>query len=60
MTDEAAFQATYSDVKFIKTRQVVQFIFEVPIEDATRAMEMLGGMPNPAAEVWCGIARLKL
>ncbi len=54
----AAFQATYSDVRLVKGRKVVQFIFEVPLEASSIALEVLGGMPDPASEVWCAIARL--
>lgn len=54
----AAFQATYSDMRLVKGRKVVQFVFEVPLEGANTAYEVLGGVPNPAAEVWCAIARL--
>jgi hypothetical protein len=58
MTEPAAFRATYSDVKLIKGRKVVQYIFEVPVEESNKASEVLGGMPNPAVSVWCAIARL--
>ena len=61
MTDRpAAFEACYSDFKLIRTRKVVQLIFEIPIEHANIALNALGGMPNPAADVWCGIAVLDL
>lgn len=59
MTDRAAFSATYSDWRLIKGRKVVQIVFELPLEQANEAYTTLGGMPNPAAEVWCGIARLR-
>jgi len=49
----AAFRATYSDFKLIKTRGVVSISFEVPLG------EVLGGMPDPGAEGWCAIARLE-
>lgn len=55
----AAFAATYSDWRVIKGRKVVQVVFELPLEKADEAYSVLGGMPNPAAEVWCGIARLQ-
>lgn len=58
MTDATAFQATYSDWRLIKSRKVVQIVFELPIEQANLAYQVLGGMPNPAAECWCAIARL--
>jgi len=60
MTDRAAFQATYSDWRLIKGRKVVQIVFELPLEKASLAYESLGGMPNPASEVWCAIARMNL
>jgi hypothetical protein len=49
---------TFSDFKLVRSRKVVQLIIEVPLEKATDALTLLGGMPNPAAETWCGIARL--
>jgi hypothetical protein len=55
----AAFQATFADWKLIKGRKVVQVVFEVPIELADHAYGVLGGMPNPASEVWCAVARLQ-
>lgn len=60
MTKAPIFQATYSDFKLVRSRKVVQFVFEVPIEGADDACAVLGGMPNPTAEVWCGIARLDM
>ncbi len=51
-----AIRATYSDVKLVKTRKVLQLIFEVPIEEADNALRVLGGMPRPDAETWVGIA----
>lgn len=59
MEKSAAFSATYSDLKLIKTRQVVQFIFEVPLEAAGHAYNVLGGMPSPMEEKWFAIARLE-
>jgi hypothetical protein len=53
-----AFKATYSDWKLVKTRGVVQVIFEVPLADSDTAYEILGGMPNHANERWFGIAAL--
>lgn len=54
-----AFSATYSDWKLIRTRKVVQIVLEVPIEAADHAYKVLGGMPNPASEIWVGVARFK-
>ena len=57
--NEAAFQATYSDWRVIKGRKVIQIVFELPIETADQAYQVLGGMPNMVSEIWCGIARLE-
>lgn len=54
----AAFDATYSDWKLIRSRKVVQLVLEVPIEAADKAYQVLGGMPNPAGEIWVAVARL--
>jgi hypothetical protein len=54
----AAFRATYSDWKVIKGRKVVQVVFEVPIETADLAYQVVGGMPHPGTEAWFGIAKL--
>jgi hypothetical protein len=60
MSDEpAAFKASYADFKLIKTRGVVSISFELPVEQAQSALDVLGGMPVAATEVWCGIARIK-
>lgn len=61
MTEEAApiFSASYSDWKVVKTRQVVQVVFEIPIGAEGHAYNVLGGMPNHSKEAWFGIARLK-
>jgi hypothetical protein len=60
MTEKpAAFSATYSDLRLVKTRKVVQFVFEVPLEAAGHAMNVLGGMPSPMKEEWFAIARLQ-
>ena len=54
-----AFKATYSDWKLVKTRGVVQIVFEVPLAEADGAYEILGGMPVIAKERWFGIAAIK-
>lgn len=53
-----AFKATYSDWKLVKTRGVVQIVFEVPLAEADAAYELLGGMPIVANERWFGIAAI--
>lgn len=52
------FSATYSDFKLVKTRGVVQVIFEVPLAESNAVLKILGGMPDVAAEKWFGIAPL--
>lgn len=59
MNSPAAFRATYSDWKLVKTRSVVQIVFEVPLADSDAAYEILGGMPQPSQERWFGIAALQ-
>jgi hypothetical protein len=54
-----AFSATFSDLKLVKTRQVAQLIFEIPIEQFDAAYEILGGVPVPGKERWFGIAAIK-
>ncbi len=58
MNKPAAFRATYSDLKLIKTRQCVQIVFELPLVDFDMAYDVLGGMPNSANERWFGIAAI--
>jgi hypothetical protein len=60
MTDDtpSALQATYSDLKIIKTRDSFQIIFEMPLAEFNSAMAVLGGAPRPDREVWVAIARL--
>ena len=55
----AAFSATYSDFKIVKTRDTAQFIFEVPLKAADHALNVLGGVPQPMEERWVAIARLE-
>lgn len=57
MTKPAAFQATYSDLRFIRTRKVVQVVLEAPIEQAAAIAAALG-YPDPAQETWVAVARL--
>lgn len=58
MEPPAAIRATFSDFKTVKTRSVAQLVFEIPIEQADTALKALGGVPQPQAEKWVGIARL--
>jgi hypothetical protein len=54
-----AFRCCYSDWKLIRTRQTVQIIFEIPLEQADAAYQVLGGMPDSARESWFAVAALK-
>lgn len=56
--NEPIFKATFSDFKNIKTRKVLQLIFEVPAEEADAAMAVLGGVPQADKERWVAVARL--
>lgn len=60
MKTPAAFRATYSDLKLIKTRQCVQIVFELPLADFDAAYAVLGGLPDSSKETWFGIAPLDL
>jgi hypothetical protein len=57
--DRAATLATFADFKLVKSRKLAQLVFELPIEQADAALKALGGLPNPASEAWCGIARVQ-
>jgi len=55
----AAFRATFAKVQPVTTRKVVQFIFEVPVEQSASALDSLGGFPDAAKSVWVAVARLE-
>lgn len=57
--NETILQATYSDLKFIKTRKVWQIICEVPLEHFDKVNAALGS-PNPEFEKWVAIAPLNI
>ena len=58
MTDAPrALQATYVDLKFIKTRKLVQMVLELPIEQGEAVVKMFG-TPRPDESVWVAVARL--
>lgn len=57
--EPAAFSAVYSDFKLIKTRGVVSISFEVPLNAADHAYNVLNGLPNFEKEKYFAIARLK-
>lgn len=54
----SAICASFADFKLIKGRKVCQLVCEVPLEQADAALAALGGLPNPHAERWVGIAPL--
>lgn len=59
MDKPAAFTASYSDWKLIKTRGVVQIVLEVPLKAADHAYNVLGGMPDFGNERWVAVAQLQ-
>lgn len=58
MTDKIVFDGDYTDLKFIKTRKVAVICIEIPIEKATKFVEVFGA-PSPATGVPVAIARLQ-
>lgn len=58
MTAPAAIRATYSDLRFVKSRKVAQITLEIPIEEAPNAVALFG-TPNPAEETWVALARIQ-
>jgi hypothetical protein len=60
VTKALAIQATFSDFKLIRGRKVAQIICELPIEEADRALETLGGLPRPDREGWLALAPLNV
>lgn len=59
MTDRAAFTAEFADFKLIKGRKVVVICLEIPLEQADKALAVLGGIPNPAESRHVAVARLE-
>lgn len=59
MTDRAAFTAEFADFKLIKGRKVVVICLEIPLEQADKALAVLGGIPNPAESRYVAVARLE-
>lgn len=49
---------TYADFKIVKTRNVAQFVVEIPLEQADEAIKMFG-VPKASVEQWVAIAALK-
>lgn len=48
-------QADFVDVKSVKTRSMIQLIFEIPIEEADNVMKALKGWPQPGTNRVCAI-----
>jgi hypothetical protein len=57
MPAPAAISGTFSDLKTVKSRSVVQLVIEVPIEQGAAVIEAFG-FPQPGAEVHVAVARL--
>jgi hypothetical protein len=57
MTEQRAIKATYSDWRTVKSRKVLQIVFEVPLEQQDDVLKMLGA-PMPGEEKWVAIAML--
>lgn len=58
MPDHAVITGTYSDLKFIKGRSVVQIVVEAPIEAGEQIVAAFG-TPQPGNEIPVAIARLR-
>ncbi len=54
------FWANYCDWRLVKTRGIVQVVFEVPLHEADHAYKILGGMPDYSKERPFGIAALDM
>lgn len=50
-----AIQATFSDWRTVKSRKMLQLVFEVSLEQQAEVLTMLGA-PLPDAPQWCAIA----
>lgn len=57
MTDAAVIQGTFSDLRTVKTRNCIQMIIEVPIEQGAQIVSAFG-FPQPQDAVWVAVARL--
>ncbi len=55
----SATYGTFCEARPVRTRKVVQFIIEVPVERANSALKALGGYPDAANPRWVGMALLK-
>lgn len=55
---DAAFKATFHNIKNVMGRKVAQVILEVPIEQAPAVTRALG-WPDPQNPAWVGVALMK-
>lgn len=53
----AAIRAAFAEWRMVKSRKVLQLVFELPLEQQAEVLTTLGA-PMPDVETWCGIARL--
>lgn len=56
----AAVAGTFSDFGIVKGRKVARLVIEIPIEQADQALRALGGVPQPHAPQWVGIAPIDM
>lgn len=57
MTD-AVIQAEFVQFKQLKSKPIVQLIFEIPVEQGLEAIKTLG-LAHPGESTWCAIAKLE-
>lgn len=55
--DQAVIRATFADWRTVRTRRVLQLVFEIPLEQQQFALSILGA-PMPDRETWAAIALL--
>jgi hypothetical protein len=58
-TTPKAIKATFADWRPVKGRKQLQLIFEVPLEETSEVLKMLGA-PMPDKETWVAIALLDM
>lgn len=58
MSDAAAIKATWSSYKHLPTRNCLQLVLEVPLEQQADVFRKLG-YPTPGSETWVGVALLR-
>lgn len=57
MTD-AVTKLSFTEIQMVRTRNVMVYKFEGPLENADASLKVLGGVPTPGKERWVAIARL--